>query len=208
MTIEAKPLDLPFGITVCGIHELDRHCERGFSHVLSILDPEAPVPPAFGAYGEHTRLELRFHDVIEEGYLDEGRETIAPTQGDVERVLAFGRALARPDGAQPDLLVHCHVGISRSTAALSLIVAQSRPDVAAREVFGELLRIRSKTWPNLRMIQMGDDLLGRRGELVSAAYEVYERQMRAFPGVDALMVRTGRAREVEAGRRVALSPGA
>jgi hypothetical protein len=33
--------------------------------VLSILDPDWPVPEAFGSFGEHKKLELRFHDVIE-----------------------------------------------------------------------------------------------------------------------------------------------
>jgi hypothetical protein len=34
--------------------------------VLSILDPAAVQPPAFGSFGEHERMELRFDDVIEE----------------------------------------------------------------------------------------------------------------------------------------------
>jgi len=55
----------PFRISVCGIEELTGHCEVGVSHVLSILDPDWPVPEAFGAFGEHSRLELRFHDVID-----------------------------------------------------------------------------------------------------------------------------------------------
>jgi predicted protein tyrosine phosphatase len=56
----------PFGITVCGIGELDGHSATGASHVLSILDPDRPVPEAFGAFGEHEKLELRLHDIIED----------------------------------------------------------------------------------------------------------------------------------------------
>ena len=78
----------PFGISVCGIEELSGHCETGVSHVLSILDPEWPVPEAFGSFGEHAKLELRFHDVIEE---TPGQ--IAPRQEDAEAILAFGRDL-------------------------------------------------------------------------------------------------------------------
>jgi hypothetical protein len=66
----------PFRISVCGIEELAGHCDAGVSHVLSILDPEWPVPEAFGAFGEHARLELRFHDVIEASDPD----MIAPRQ--------------------------------------------------------------------------------------------------------------------------------
>jgi len=50
----------PFKITVCGIEELTAHCKARVSHVVSILEPDWPVPSAFGAYGEHQRLELRF----------------------------------------------------------------------------------------------------------------------------------------------------
>ena len=55
----------PFKITICGIDELVDHSDAKVTHVLSILDPATPEPEAFGAYGEHAKLELRFHDVIE-----------------------------------------------------------------------------------------------------------------------------------------------
>jgi hypothetical protein len=29
------------------------HCEAGVGHVLSILDPDGPVPEISGAFGEH-----------------------------------------------------------------------------------------------------------------------------------------------------------
>jgi hypothetical protein len=40
--------------------------------LVSILDPDWPVPPTLGAYGEHDRLELRFDDAAGE------RENPAP----------------------------------------------------------------------------------------------------------------------------------
>jgi len=57
----------PFAMTACGIEELGDHSGPGASHVLSILDSGYPVPAAFGRFGVHKKLELRFHDVIEEG---------------------------------------------------------------------------------------------------------------------------------------------
>jgi hypothetical protein len=57
---------IPFKTTVCGIEELPDHSAVGVTHVLSILDPGWPVPDAFGSFGEHQRLELRFNDVIED----------------------------------------------------------------------------------------------------------------------------------------------
>ena len=127
----------PFRTSVCGIEELPGHCESCVSHVLSILDPDWPVPNAFDAYGEHARLELRFHDVIEESYPDRS----APQQEHVADVLAFGRGLLDVAHDGVHLLVHCHAGISRSTASMALVLAQALPDVPADRIFEEVLAV-------------------------------------------------------------------
>ncbi|MBD0273069.1 MAG: protein-tyrosine-phosphatase, partial [Acetobacteraceae bacterium] len=161
----------PFRISVCGIEELVGHCETGVSHVLSILDPDWPVPEAFGAFGEHAKLELRFHDAVEEG-----AESIRPPrEEDVSALLAFGRDLTAEPPPEAHLLVHCHAGVSRSTASMALVLAQGLPGADAERVFAEVLRIRPQAWPNLRIVEMGDALLGRGGALVAAAGGVYRR---------------------------------
>ena len=88
---EVQPVNAiaPFRISVCGLAELGGHHETGVSHVLSILEPNWPVPEVFGAFGEHARLELRFHDVIE----DDDPDMIAPSEQHVIDLLAFGRDL-------------------------------------------------------------------------------------------------------------------
>jgi predicted protein tyrosine phosphatase len=189
----------PFRIAVCGIEELAGHCETAASHVLSILDPDWPVPEAFGSFGEHEKLELRFHDVIEEG--DPGMAP--PREEHVARVLAFGRDLLAEPRPAASLLVHCHAGVSRSTASMALILAQALPDRPAGEILCEVLRIRQQAWPNLRMMEMGDAMLGRRGELVAAAHGIYRHQLEVKPHLAEFMVQSGRLREVEAGRRAA-----
>jgi len=78
----------PFRLTICGIPELDEHCAAGVTHVLSILDPDMPDPPAFAGFSPHRRLALRFHDIIETR-----PNCLAPQQADVERLLAFGHEL-------------------------------------------------------------------------------------------------------------------
>ncbi len=185
----------PFGITICGIEELLGHCEAGASHVLSILDPDHPVPEAFGRFGEHRKLELRFHDVIEE---DPGMEP--PSQQDVTRLLAFGRDLMHESPKDAHLLVHCHAGISRSTASMALIMAQALPKLPAHELMQEVLRIRPKAWPNLRIIEIGDKMLNRDGQIVGAAIEMYKHQLEIRPHLAEFMTLGGRGREVEAAR--------
>ena len=195
-TQEAGALETiaPFKITVCGIEELTGHCETGVSHVLSILDPEWPIPEAFGAFGEHEKLELRFHDVIEEA-----PGTLPPREEHVAALLRFGRDLAAEPPPSAHLLVHCHAGISRSTATMALVLAQASPRLSAGRIMGEILRLREKAWPNLRLIEMGDAALGRGGELVAAAHEVYRLQLDARPHIAEFMEAAGRGREVRAG---------
>lgn len=188
----------PFGITICGIDELEGHCATRATHVLSILDPDYPVPEAFGQYGEHERLELRFHDII-----DPTLGMILPQPAHVEAILDFGEDLDAEPAPPANLIVHCHAGISRSTASMALILAQAMPDQPAATIMAMVLGIREKAWPNLRLIEMGDAVLGRDGSLVDAAYALYRLQMERRPHIAAMMEEGGRMREVAGARRSA-----
>ena len=178
-----------FRVTICGIPELDEHGAAGVTHVLSILDPEWPEPLAFAGFAPHRRLALRFHDIIEPM-----PERLAPTREDVARLLEFGRELNRP--AQSHLLVHCHAGVSRSTAAAALILAQAYPGRPARDALDAVARMRPRAWPNLRILEFGDALLGRNGEVVAAASAIYRRVLDREPFLEAAMIDGGRGREV------------
>jgi predicted protein tyrosine phosphatase len=185
-----------FRVTICGIPELGEHRAAGVTHVLSILDPDWPDPPDFAGFAPHRRLALRFHDIIEP---TPGR--YAPSRADVERLLAFGRELGDPAGSH--LLVHCHAGVSRSTAAAALILAQAYPGRPAGEALDRVARMRPRAWPNLRILELGDALLGRDGEIVAAASAIYRRVLDREPHIEEAMIDGGRGREVLA----ALSSG-
>ena len=182
---------VPFGLTVCGLSELCNFGGGKVSHVLSILDPEMAEPSDFGDYGEHERLELRFHDIIEPT-----RGQIAPERSDVERILDFGRDLLSDPVDCRHLLVHCHAGVSRSTAALTMILAQASPDRPAAEAMAAVGGIRHKAWPNLRMIEFADEILERRGELVDAVRARHRSYGRERPDLVQFMIDNGRVREV------------
>ena len=186
----------PFRLTICGIPELDEHCAAGVTHVLSILDPDTPDPPAFAAFAPHHRLALRFHDII-----DTLPDRLAPAKADVERLLAFGHELSDAPGNH--LLIHCHAGVSRSTASAALILAQARPDRPARDALEAVAQLRPRAWPNLRILEFGDELLGRNGEIVAAATAIYRRVLDRDPEWQEAMIDGGRSREVLA----ALRPG-
>jgi predicted protein tyrosine phosphatase len=192
-------MNLPFHTTVCGLDELSAHGNARVSHVLSILDPEWPVPEAFGRFGEHRKLELRFHDVI-----DETPGWIAPGPADIQRLLVFGAELEREAVTGAHLLVHCHAGISRSAACMTLLIAQAMPDLPGDAVFTEVLRIRPQIWPNLRIIEMGDHALGRSGSLIAAAHRVYRLQIGKRPEFVDDYGSGPRGREVAAGLAAAV----
>jgi predicted protein tyrosine phosphatase len=187
----------PFRISVCGIDELNSHCEAGVTHVLSILDPDWPVPEAFGAFGEHAKLELRFHDVIDEQ--DAG--VLAPQRMHIMELLAFGRSLLAETRAEAHLLVHCHAGVSRSTASMALILAQALPGVPPDRIFEEVLCIRPQAWPNLRILELGDAELNRGGELVTAAAGIYRKQLASRQYLSEQMRSGGRSREIDTAMR-------
>lgn len=181
-------------LTICGISELPDQRERSVTHVLSILDPEHPDPEAFEAYDPHHRTILRFHDIINpvEGM-------ILPAPEHVEAVLRFGDEVAQNRGerAEGHLLVHCHMGVSRSTAAMLTLMAQTNPKESEEGLFERLVEIRPQAWPNSLMIAFADGLLSRNGRLVDALRRHYGRQIRRMPRYEQLMHDLGRSREVE-----------
>ena len=181
---------MPFAFTICGIPELPEHSARGITHVLSILDPGYPDLEAFGSYGEHAKLELRFHDAIDP---KPGEELPEPHH--VEALLSFGRDMMAEPGDKR-LLVHCHAGVSRSTAATTLLLAQAAPELDAAAIMAEVARLREKAWPNLRMIEIGDALLGRGGTLVEAVRNRHRDMARRNPALVRFMADAGRVREV------------
>jgi predicted protein tyrosine phosphatase len=192
-----KPVSISL-LTICGLEELGQHSARAVTHVLSIVDPDCPDPEAFQAYDSHHRTILRFHDVIEpsDGY-------VMPEMGHVEAVLTFGESLKRGAAAREEaghLLVHCHAGISRSTAAMAMLLAQVYPGEDEDRIFDRLTGIRPQAWPNSRMIGFADQLLARNGRLNAALGRLYARQLAKRPELGDMMRRHGRGREIDMAR--------
>jgi predicted protein tyrosine phosphatase len=102
-------------------------------------------------------------------------------------------------------MIHCHAGFSRSPAALALLVAQTEPSLTAEAIAAKVLRIRPNAWPNLRIIELGDKLLDRRGRLMEAAARIHRTRLAQDPSLAELMRENNRLREVEAGRRLQAS---
>jgi predicted protein tyrosine phosphatase len=181
-------------LTICGLEELEAHRERRVTDVLSLLDPGAPEPSAFDAYNEHHRVTLRFHDILEPQL-----GMIAPEPKDVDAILKFGKELEAQEAysGERHLLIHCHMGISRSTAAMAMLLAQAHPQQDEDAIAERLSAIRPKAWPNSRMIAFADEILSRGGRLTLAARRMHGRLLALQPHLADVMARIGRGREVE-----------
>ena len=189
-------MDMVFSpvLTVCGIEELPGQRGRSVTHVLSIVDPDLPELEAFSTYSQHHRTTLRFHDIIAAA-----PERVMPQPDHVAAILNFGTDfLAQRDKqAQSHLLVHCHMGISRSTAAMLTLMAQANPDEAAESLFERLVAIRPQAWPNSQMVGFADEQLGRKGDLTASLARHYGRQIRSQPKFTEWMKTLGREVELQ-----------
>lgn len=179
-------------LSICGLDEIQALRDHSVTHVLSILDPAWPDPAAFAEWGAHVRRTLRFHDVIADypGF-------DAPTRGHVEQVIAFGEAIEAAGEPVGHLLIHCHAGISRSTASMAILLARETPGQEAA-VFERLREIRPRAWPNSRMIAFADEILGCRGRLVEELRLHYLGQVGRRPELVEMIRGLGRDSEIPA----------
>jgi predicted protein tyrosine phosphatase len=177
-------------VTICGISELPLHSMAGISHVLSIIDTHEPRPAALDDYFEIEHLLIRFDDVVAEY---PGFEACTPQH--IATVLEFGERVHAAPGSH--VLVHCHAGISRSTAAAAILMCQHAPG-QEEEAFLKLLGMRKHGWPNTRMVEFADDLLKRDGALMRGLVAYRKALLQAKPHLSEVIRNIGRGHELPA----------
>jgi predicted protein tyrosine phosphatase len=170
---------------VCGLDELVDAPLSAADRIVSILGPEADIPPELVRIHK-SLLILRFDDVIvpEPG-------AVCPSEEHIRSLLAFDAGAAEDER----LVVHCSAGISRSTAAIAILLA-ARHRGYEDEIFSWIRAIRQQAWPNSRMIAIGDALLDCGGALVAALRHHYEAQVQAFPELALMLAESSRRSEV------------
>lgn len=145
-------------IVVCpAAHARDLCRETRPSHVLGLVAPGTPPPDLDEA--PH-RLVLAFNDIVAPR-----PGLVPPAESDIAALLAFGRTWT---GERP-LLVHCALGISRSTAAAFALACAAEPDWPEVEIARALRAASPCATPNALMVALADRQLGRDGRMVAAA---------------------------------------
>lgn len=177
-------------VTICGIPELPQHCSSGVSHVLSIIDTHEPRPAALDDYSGIDHELIRFDDVVAE-FPGFG----ACTHAHIAKVLEFGERVHAQPGSH--VLVHCHAGVSRSTAAAAILMCQHAPgheDAA----FLRLLNLRKHGWPNTRMVEFADQLLKRDGAMLRGLIVYRRALLDEKPHLSEIIRNIGRGHELPA----------
>ena len=152
-----------FAIKVGGLHSIGAIVpEFRPTHLLGILDPSTPEPAIYDHDPDsRTTLLLRFQDI-------DASQPDGPTAEHVREIIAFADKVRGAHARSPArLLVHCHAGISRSTASAYIALARDLGVGRADDAFRALLRVTINPWPNRRLVLLADDALGANGRLLA-----------------------------------------
>lgn len=179
-----------YKVTICGIPDLPQHCGGDVSHVLSLIDTHHVVPDGLGGFGAIDHELVRFDDIVAEfpGF-------VACSEADVRRMLAFGERVRDAGERARHLLVHCHAGISRSTASAAVLMAQFNPG-RETEAFLKILDLRPHGWPNTRIVEFADRLLGRNGALLEGLVAYRRALLERKPKLRQAVINIGRGHEL------------
>lgn len=163
-------------IIVCSKSEVPKVVEEfEATHLLSLLDPDSHIyrPSRIPAFTSNWLLQL-FEDE------ENPDHPSAPKLVHAERILEWGSLIPK-DGK---LVVHCHAGVCRSTAAAYALWLQANGKNKIAEGAEWLVGIRPRACPNLLLAQHFDDLLELNGEFVKACDKIGENSVkRVFEGL-------------------------
>ena len=146
-------------IHVCSLARLHETVEAtGARHIVSLIGVEDRIERPAGVAPEN-HLWLQMHDISEPqpGYIMPGHEHVA-------QMLGFVRDWDR----RAALVVHCYMGISRSTACAYASVCALNPHRDEASIAQALRRASPTATPNIRIVAIADRLLGRGGRMTAA----------------------------------------
>jgi len=144
--------------------------DRGATYAISILDPAEPIP-AIPLIPLEQRLILRFQD------LDHDPDRLGiepPSAAHVEAILHFVRHLP----VHASLVVHCQAGISRSVAVAMIATVARGGTPADAEDMVRAQDPGARTFPNRRLAELADEIMGRAGGLTSAVDNLRARRFK------------------------------
>lgn len=150
-------------IHVCSLARLhDTVQDTRARHVVTLIKDISLVRrPDSIAADNHLLLDMDDITVEMDGY-------VPPNQEHVEKLIGF---VTRWDRTAP-IVVHCYAGISRSTAGAFITACALNPKRDEMSI-AKVIRDSSPTAiPNLRLVALADNILGRQGRMVKAVQAI------------------------------------
>ena len=146
-------------IYVCPLSRLPEMLHRyDPARVVSLLDPGSDFPKLGPVYvGRHLRLE--FHDI--HSYVE---HLVAPSASHIELLFRFFKRWDPRDV----MLIHCHAGLGRSTAAAFIAACYHNPDADEHAIAAQLRQASPHSRPNATLVRIADNALGRHGRMSAA----------------------------------------
>jgi predicted protein tyrosine phosphatase len=139
----------------------------GASHLVSLVKDGTPVERPASIPAER-HLYLGIDDIVEP--MD---GMVTPAEAHVRELIEF---VGQWDRQHP-ILIHCYAGISRSTAAAFITLCAVRPERSEAEIAMKLRAASPFATPNGLLVGLADDVLDRRGRMVSAILSIGRGEM-------------------------------
>lgn len=144
------------------------------SHMLTLLSPNSAV------YIDK-KIPQQNHHILFFNDINQPRaKLIAPQMHDVKKIIAAAQQwhltqdahfATQPNAAVPSnaaMLIHCQMGISRSTAAAYIIACALNHNIDEEALAINLRELSPSATPNAQLIALADDYLKRNGKMVAA----------------------------------------
>jgi len=161
-----------FELKISNIYEALQLSQQWATHTISLLDPDfsneimnLPVASEKGLVQRYY-----FSDICKgrDFTFSSGKSKLASSKQILD-ILEFTTPLQSKD----KLLIHCHAGISRSTAVACGVLCQH--GLHPNESVKYILSIRPQALPNKHVLALFDDILKLDGSLITAGTEEVDK---------------------------------
>lgn len=131
---------------------------HNIGRLISIINKDTMIDtPAALRAEQHLKLAMNDISSPKDGL-------VLPDELHVKRLIEF----IDDWDLERSMLVHCWAGVSRSTAGVYITLCRLNEDRAEKEIALALRKASPTATPNIRLVSLADDLLGRDGRMVDA----------------------------------------
>ncbi len=136
------------------------------SHVVSILDSEEPLPKAFADLPPENHLKV----------IENCSSATPCANGEnaprCRKLISFAQQWMETTNAKTPLLIHCHQGVARSTAAAYIMLCALEEGHSEKAIAERLRNAAPHAEPNLLLVSEADAALCRHDRMIEAILDL------------------------------------